>query len=375
MSRYNTSDPEAVRIRRLMGYAQKKFRFTDLCFYDVISEEEVGLFERENGIRLPEDYKWFITNVGNGGMWGDENGSWRFEKLEDTFICRLKDSSEKIVCQKYALAVLSTGCSYYTALILTEENFGGITFTDGYNASEPRPLAVHSFKEYYTKWLEELCMGYDRTGFESRGFGTVEEELHKYKQSGDTEYLRDILSKVKFGALKEKTVRKLLVQFFAEKGYDNKRLLMCILSQLRYKGAMNIFREVCEPGYYADIVRSLYFGYRYVVNDYLRGYHAMDGAEQFYPMLVELAHSGELTKDARDRRDCSMLHYCLEMLLYNPLFRLEDIEDILSSEDERITCDVARLSAVRCQLSEETRKYIEAARERHYSSISKSQAE
>ena len=31
--------------------------------YDVISKEDVELFEYVNGVKLPEDYVWFITNV------------------------------------------------------------------------------------------------------------------------------------------------------------------------------------------------------------------------------------------------------------------------------------------------------------------------
>ena len=58
--KYNTNDPEAVEIR-------KKLEILDVQLNDVISIEEVRKFEAENDVKLPDDYVWFITNVGNGG--------------------------------------------------------------------------------------------------------------------------------------------------------------------------------------------------------------------------------------------------------------------------------------------------------------------
>ena len=69
MSKYNTSDPEAVEIRKKIEILQSKNPAIKL--YDVISKEDVELFEYVNGVKLPEDYVWFITNVGNGGTWRD----------------------------------------------------------------------------------------------------------------------------------------------------------------------------------------------------------------------------------------------------------------------------------------------------------------
>ena len=54
MSNYNTNDPEAVAIRKKIEKLQSMGREAEL--YDVISKEDVELFEFVNDVKLPEDY-------------------------------------------------------------------------------------------------------------------------------------------------------------------------------------------------------------------------------------------------------------------------------------------------------------------------------
>ena len=92
MGNYNTSDPEAVEIRKKI----EKLITIDprVEIYDVISIEEVEKFEIENDIILPEDYVWFITNVENGGIW---EGEWpiyliRCRKKNDCYVLIMRSS-------------------------------------------------------------------------------------------------------------------------------------------------------------------------------------------------------------------------------------------------------------------------------------------
>ena len=78
MSKYNTNDPEAVAIRKKIEKLQSMN--PAIKINDVISKEDVELFELANDVKLPEDYVWFITNVGNGGTW--RNGEYRFYPLD-----------------------------------------------------------------------------------------------------------------------------------------------------------------------------------------------------------------------------------------------------------------------------------------------------
>lgn len=78
MSKYNTNDPEAVEIRKKIEKLQSMNPAIEI--YDVISKEDVELFEFVNDVKLQEDYVWFIANVGNGDTW--RNGEYRFYPLE-----------------------------------------------------------------------------------------------------------------------------------------------------------------------------------------------------------------------------------------------------------------------------------------------------
>ena len=156
MSKYNTSDPEAVEIRKKIEMLQSKNPAIKL--YDVISKEDVELFEYVNGVILPEDYEWFITNVGNGGTWRD--GEYHFFPLDldDADFYFEGVQHFQYGRDTYSIPVFYAGCTYSFGLILKGEHFGEISYNDmDMHMAYYEEKLPHSFKEFYLNWLEEAC--------------------------------------------------------------------------------------------------------------------------------------------------------------------------------------------------------------------------
>ena len=229
MGHYNTSDPEAVEIRKKLEQLTSMDPAVEL--YDVISIEEAEEFEIENDIILPEDYVWFITNVGNGGIW---RNNYRFYPLGYAGFSCEELPGHFMGTEKYSLPILSTGCTYGIGIILEGEHFGELSY-EADDMAVYRPMVVHGFKEFYLKWLEEACLGYNGHGVENRRYGTIEEHLEQYKKDRDITLLYDICSKVNRGCATGQFVSAVRSVLKSEKNQENREMLIRILEIIRPK--------------------------------------------------------------------------------------------------------------------------------------------
>lgn len=211
MEKYNTNDIEAVEIRKKFEYltsVDDKFKL-----FDVISIEDIRKFESEHNVKLPDDYVWFITNVGNGGTWS--NGYY-FYPLEKTYFSREGLPDYVYGQEKFSIDVLSKGCSYSFGIILKGEHFGEISDNgDGYAYYDDN-MQVKCFKELYIKWLDEACLGYDEYGFERRLSGTIEENLTQYENTHDYFAISSVYSKINRKVSSENLNTKIYHLFTAE---------------------------------------------------------------------------------------------------------------------------------------------------------------
>ena len=356
MSKYNTNDPEADEIRKKIEKLQSVYPAFEIN--DVISKEDVELFEIEHNVILPEDYVWFITNVGNGGTWwvgtGDEwiDDVRRFYPLSPGF-CWEGLPYHQRGQEKYALEVLSRGCTDGFGIILQGEHFGEISDTFDGMAFYNRPMTVHGFKELYLKWLEEACLGYDEYGFEDRLPGTIEEHLEQYQNHPDIELLNDIHSKVNRQCASKQFISDAHKILVSEKNRKNKTMLARILLKAGCQDPYSVLKAIFFPENYDIIVWELHDTLQYF-EKWLDAEGVMEDAPKYYSMLVKIMKYYETAKQRRH------LGYCFNMTVMNPKFQAKDIIGVLTSDDEEIVKFLA-VSVYEKNILNRVGKYIDAA--------------
>lgn len=171
----------------------------------VISAESVLKAERKYNFKLPEDYFWFITNVGNGGagpyyglksfsldkekylkLLGKETmlSPMRSKEEYDQFICKYEECEEDEYDELneelwQGLLYLGTqGCTMNIHLILSGEYRGKIIYGD-YDRYRPFFPSTNNFLEWYENWLLETSKGYDMTWYGSKLLGDEESLISK----------------------------------------------------------------------------------------------------------------------------------------------------------------------------------------------------
>lgn len=171
------------RLRDVFGAGKHGYRLNP-----PLPEHEVAVFEAEHGIRLPESYRTFLLEVGDGGA-GPSYGLLRFAdayaEVSDSFPGHLRAPSPFRPGQWYeddwwdgfwgpddrpdpvqgTLAVVHHGCTGYTNLVVSGPGRGRLVNLDLNGVPAPYVLEDEDFLAWYHRWLDELLAGYDVTEF------------------------------------------------------------------------------------------------------------------------------------------------------------------------------------------------------------------
>jgi len=155
-------------------------------------EKDILDFESKYSIRLPEDYRWYIANVGNGGAgpgYGlqtlqnsllsfldnpeqstflDPSNPFTITRERNPFLKRdnpdfeLFKDSESYQSDEWMNGVLrlsTYGCGIYINLVVNGEEFGNLWVDDriGDNGVYPYNASGSvSFGNWYARWLEDV---------------------------------------------------------------------------------------------------------------------------------------------------------------------------------------------------------------------------
>jgi len=138
------------------------------CLNQVISEATVREFEEKYAIRLPDDYRWFITKVGNGGA-GPDYGLERFE--HGIFACLDFDNEEEYIDPSKPFELTEPWNMPYDASLDDDERekYEDEYFSDKWVNGVLRicnrgcgmsVLLVVNGPEHGTLWVDDRCSDY-----------------------------------------------------------------------------------------------------------------------------------------------------------------------------------------------------------------------
>lgn len=160
------------------------------------SEEVAAAFEAKHGIELPEDYRAFLLEMGNGGAgpyYGilplDEFDSHQIiDEVPSDYLARQNRIPEEVApgndwLEKLSLtedelfegtiALAEQGCTYYSLLVVSGPHRGRVLNVD-LELNPPMMCADASFSAWYERWLDESIAGLEIVWFGATRGGSLE---------------------------------------------------------------------------------------------------------------------------------------------------------------------------------------------------------
>lgn len=174
---------DEVRGRGLTCFGSDSHRFR---LNDCAKESVVAKFEAKHHVDLPEEYRAFLIQAGNGGA-GPYYGLLPLEKWHDAMLEDIPDylarpsllrpdmptnaAWEKTLNCAWeelfqgTLALVHQGCAYYALLVVTGSYRGSVVYVNLDRCGTPYFVLDNGFLAWYERWLDELLWGYDASWF------------------------------------------------------------------------------------------------------------------------------------------------------------------------------------------------------------------
>ncbi|MGG4103664.1 HEAT repeat domain-containing protein [Paenibacillus lautus] len=186
--------------------------------YEPLRQAELAQFEQQHGVKLPDAYRVFLTEIGNGGAgpyYGihplgkkqvigleriHEPSVLRSAAREDqaagkmTKLCLDNDIDDEAYDEamaEWCQGLLNIGeqwCGYETMLIVTGEYRGKVVYLD---LDQTRSFFTYEehFLDWYERWLDETIAGYESAWFGRRRGGDAQALMKLYHTERE-EYTR-----------------------------------------------------------------------------------------------------------------------------------------------------------------------------------------
>lgn len=142
----------------------------------VLTETQISDFEDGHGIRLPEEFRQFLTRIGHGGYgptygllpmerWVGRGGMGRpaepFPIVPDVDVPTGPDARGDLVGSfPGTVTVVYRGCSDFTLLVVTGPGRGRLVEVNTEGFFAPRFYADSDFLSWYERWLDFVLTGH-----------------------------------------------------------------------------------------------------------------------------------------------------------------------------------------------------------------------
>ncbi len=191
------------------------------------SEKEVEDFEQKIGVTLPQEYRDFLLQAGNGGagpFYGlSKIGScegWEVEPELPPLLCpetSSADTSEED-WNRGCIIIGGQGDTYFTCLMVTGPYRGRVVYVE-YEGSWIFFPKEPDFLSWYQRWLREVCNHYNIFWFGTNLDGNEQELQNYYDQAETEEEKLDVISSMeKFPTLSPASVEFLKNALWARRG-------------------------------------------------------------------------------------------------------------------------------------------------------------
>ncbi|KDN17464.1 SMI1/KNR4 family protein [Amycolatopsis rifamycinica] len=171
------------RLRDVFGAGHHRFRLNPPR-----PAHEVAAFEAKHGIRLPESYRTFLLEAGDGGAgpsygllpladaYAEVSGSFPGHLrapspfrpgrwFENDWWDGFRGPDDRPDPTQGTLAVVHHGCTGYTHLVVSGPGRGRLVNLDLNGVPAPYVLEDEDFLAWYHRWLDELLAGCSVSGF------------------------------------------------------------------------------------------------------------------------------------------------------------------------------------------------------------------
>jgi hypothetical protein len=268
-----------------------------------VPESEVNKFEESYSIQLPQCYRAFILEVGNGGIGFQNSAAGPFlgiypfgekatELIHDNTAKYLKnqcvlhpkitddywksltlniDGNDAITDEQFEneignlwagiLPIGSQGCSYLHGIVLNGPFKGNVVNID-IDRQKPQFAFESNFLDWYERWLDEVISGELTKGgpswFGYTKGGSEEQLLDGYNTYATSEDKNDFLSGLlNKSRLKEQTLNQIIE--LIDKSKSDKKVLVQIVCKTNYDRAKPYLSDLIET----DLLSVFQFVYWY----------------------------------------------------------------------------------------------------------------